>query len=89
MWKGNIWVKSNAGWSQQDWEEIKKWSEVQNVWSTTGGGTWDWWIELKPSQNHIDNAAKVVWNLRKYKWVADTRTWWSKEWSKEWAKEWS
>jgi len=90
MWTGNIWIKSNGEWTQKDWDEIKQWPEVANLWSTTGGGAWDWWLQLKPAQtNHIDNAAKVVWKLRKKQWIIDTETWWAKEWTKETSKEWA
>lgn len=76
-WTGNILVKSNGGWSDVSWDEIKKWPEVEKVWSTTG--TWDWWVKLKTSTDYIGTAEKIAWNLRKKPWVLDTQTWWAKE----------
>ena len=78
MWTGNILIKSKHDEGDINWDEIKKWAEVEGVWTTTG--TWDWWIKLKPSKEaNLDSAKKIVWQLRKKPWVSSTETWWSQE----------
>lgn len=78
MWTGNISIRTNASWTDVNWDEVKKWPEVEKIWTTTGG--WDWLIQLKPAQTQdADTAQKVVWNLRKNPWIASTETWWSKQ----------
>lgn len=78
MWTGNILVKGTGAFGDVNWDEIKKWPEVEAVWTTTG--TWDWWVKLKPAkETQLDTVEKLVWNLRKKPWVAATETWWAKQ----------
>lgn len=75
-WNAYIDIKANGKLNNVDWDQVKKWAEVEQVWSTQGN--WDWLIKLRQSVNSQDALEKFVMNLRAQPWVAQTNTWWAK-----------
>lgn len=75
-WNAYIEIKANGKLNDTQWEKIKKWAEVEQVWSVQGD--WDWLIKLRSSITSLDNLEKFVFNLRAEPWVSQTHSWWAK-----------
>lgn len=75
-WNAHVYIKGNGKFKDAQWDEIKKWAEVEQVWSTQGD--WDWFIKLRSSVNTPEAVEKIVFNLRSKPWVSTTQTWWAK-----------
>ncbi len=76
-WNAHIAIRCNGKLNEAHWDEVKKWPEVEKVWSSMG--EWDYWIRLKPSLMQPDELEKFVFNLRKQPWVESTCARWWKE----------
>ena len=75
-WIAHIDIKANGKFNEARWDELKKWAEVDQIWSTQGA--WDGMLKLKSNISSNDNLEKFVTHLRSQPWVAETRTWWAK-----------
>jgi hypothetical protein len=75
-WNAYIDIKANGKLNDAHWEEVKKWAEVEQIWSTQG--EWDWLVRLRSSISSLDSLEKFVFHLRSQPWVSETRTWWAK-----------
>jgi hypothetical protein len=75
-WNAYIDIKANGKLNDAHWEEVKKWAEVEQIWSKQGN--WDWLVKLRASVNSLDALEKIVFHLRSQAWVSETHTWWAK-----------
>ena len=76
-WNACVDIKANGNFANANWEEMKQWPEVDQIWSTQG--EWDFWVKLKPSVQSMEEVEKFVFNLRSKSWASETRTWWTKQ----------
>ena len=76
-WSARIDVRWNADApATENWDWLKEWKEVKWAWSTTGEWDMTLWVDVSTP----DELEKFVHNkLRTKKWVAYTKSTWTKE----------
>lgn len=74
-WNAYVNVKGSGKINESAWNEIKKWAEVEQVW--TCSGEWDWLVKLKPAVDNWEKAKKFITMLRDHAWISQTSTWWA------------
>lgn len=74
-WNAYVNVRGTGKINEAAWREVKKWGDVEQVWSTSGD--WDWLVKLSSSVNDWDKVKKFVVTLREQPWVTETHTWWA------------
>lgn len=74
-WNAYVNVKGTGKINESAWNEIKKWADIDQVW--TCSGHWDWLVKLKPSADSFEKVKKIVTAMREQKWISETSTWWT------------
>lgn len=79
-WNAFVWVKCSDEFKMDsNWKWVEDLKGVKKCWSAMGD--WDLWFQV--DVNSPDELESWVWTeLRKNRWVTDTRSTWTKEvWS--------